>query len=259
MRAQRKFSNITRSIVFVCIVSAITAVGAQTQLRSSFAQDGDPYSPRRVYLPIVLQGANEHNHDGHNHNHMGLDWPPTPYGATNIVTISNSAEIALSSSRQAQAFEFAERIALIHTAAQNALGNKFTRIGIVEPNTKDSTRQTKLVYFSRDNNATVEVTLNDSEVASVRSISAIEYQPEITDEETTEAIDLARSHFQREGIARVTTLKGYGILAYRPEGTGFYHHRVIYVSFHLHDDAPPEYVAWVDLTDQSILKAREEK
>jgi hypothetical protein len=241
------------------MISTITAVGAQTQLRFSFAQDGNPNSPRRVYLPIVLQGANEHNHDGHNHNHMGLDWPPTPYSATNIVTISNLAEIALSSSRHAQKIDFLERIALTHTAAKNALGNKFTRIGIVEPNTKDSTQQTMLVYFSRDNNATVEVTLNDSEVASVRSISAIEYQPEITDEETTEAIDLARSHFQRQGVARVTTLKGYGILAYRPEGAGFYDKRVIYVSFHLHDDAPPEFVAWVNLSDQTIIQSREDK
>jgi hypothetical protein len=45
-------------------------------------------------------------------------------------------------------------------------------------------------------------------------------------------------------------------LAYRPEGNGFYDTRVIYISFHLDSSSVPEFVAWVDLTSQKVMKAQ---
>jgi hypothetical protein len=117
----------------------------------------------------------------------------------------------------------------------------------------------QLVLFSHDANATVEVGFDSEEkIKTVTFTPARDYQPEITDEEIKEAADLARKYFIRQGFKRIAGLQAYGILAYKPEGTGFFETRVIYVSFHKHDDAPPQLIAWVDLTNQQILQVREE-
>ncbi len=64
---------------------------------------------------------------------------------------------------------------------------------------------------------------------------------------------------------RIQQLEGYGILAFKPSSElasgekGFYDTRVAYVSFHEHIDARPEFIAWVDLTEGSVLKSREDK
>ncbi len=84
-------------------------------------------------------------------------------------------------------------------------------------------------------------------------------QPDITDEETAAAELIARAYFDARSMERVSALKAFGILAYLPEGTGFYPTRVIYLSFHAADDAPPEFAAWVDLTTQRVLRIREER
>ncbi|MEO8445826.1 MAG: hypothetical protein ABI567_12535, partial [Gammaproteobacteria bacterium] len=124
------------------------------------------------------------------------------------------------------------------------------------PPTEDVSR---LMYFSYANNTTVEVTVAGQRVRSVRKIAPAEYQPDITDGEVTDAADLARQYFISRGKARVADLKAYGILAYLPTGKGFYPTRVIYVSFHPNDDAPPDCAAWVDLTNRLVLRTREEQ
>ena len=116
------------------------------------------------------------------------------------------------------------------------------------------------MYFSYANNTTVEVTLDKNQVRGVRRIRATDYQPDVTGEEIAAAEVIARAYFEARNLERVPALKANGILAYLPQGTGFYATRVIYLSFHAAtDDSPPEFAAWVDLTSQRVLRIREER
>jgi hypothetical protein len=124
---------------------------------------------------------------------------------------------------------------------------------------KKGTVISHMVFFSRDKNATVVVDFDKEEIQTVRSIPASEYQPEITREEVAEAAALARTYFLNQGLAQADGMKAFSILAYKPAGGGFFDTRVLYVSFHQRDDAPPEFAAWVDLTNQLILKTRLEQ
>jgi hypothetical protein len=197
---------------------------------------------------------------GHVHDHGDQTWPPQPEGITGVVDLSTPASEQARRSKLQQRFNELEQRGAAHADFQKALGQRYTRIAIVDNEDKVGTpRGSRFTYFSRDKNATAEVLFDGANIKSVKSIPAREYQPEITDEEISEATELARKYFSSLGIERVRDLKGYGILAYRPEGKGFYDGRVIYVSFHANDDAPPEFMAWVDLTSQTILNSREER
>jgi len=140
-------------------------------------------------------------------------------------------------------------------------------VGLIEHDYKDDIdeKQTgkavsQLEFFNHETNATVTIGFDTEEqIAQVGTTPAEQYQPEITVEEIDEAAQIARAYFRRHGQKRIAKLKAYGLLAYKPEGLGFFDARVLYISFHKHDDAPPELMAWVDLTNQRVLKAREER
>ena len=192
---------------------------------------------------------------GHRHSHEGLTWPPQPRGSTNVVVRSNIAEENKGRALRKERMDRLEAKAKTTPEAKRALGKRFTRITVIDGEDKETRKVIRqLVLFSREHNATVEVEFDkDEKVQAVNSIPAQEYQPEITDEETQEATALARSYFRSQGF-RIDGLKAYGILAYKPQGVGFFDSRVLYVSFHKRDDAPPELSAWVDLTNQLILQ-----
>ena len=196
---------------------------------------------------------------GHVHDHGNQTWPPQPRGMQNAVTLSNpGAEDLIADSRERRA-DSRGRLATARADVRQALGARYTRGTVVED--RDNTgalRASRLVYFSYSKNSTVEVTVDDQRVLSLLTIPATEYQPEITDAEIAEAEGIARAHFTALSQDRVAQLQAFGILAYQPTGKGFYPTRVLYVSFHRNSDSPPEYVAWVDLTRQRVLRARQE-
>lgn len=191
----------------------------------------------------------------HRHSHEGLTWPPPPRGITNAVVRSNIEEERKDRALEKVRMDRLEAKAKTRSEVQRALGKQYTRITVIDREDKETgTVSTQEVFFSRDQNATVEVEFDkDEKVQAVNSIPAQEYQPEIADEEIKEATALARAYFRSQGF-RIAGLKGYGILAYKPEDVGFFDTRVLYVSFHKGDDAPPEVAAWVDLTNQRILQ-----
>jgi hypothetical protein len=201
-----------------------------------------------------------HQHaTAHVHDHGNQTWPPQSPGNKGVVDFSDPGIEQVRRLKLKQRFAEIEKRAAARADFQHAVGRKFSRISIVDEEDKTgNARNSRFTYFSYDTNATVEVLFDGTSVRSVNTRAASEYQPEITDEEIAAATELARTHFLSLGRTRVQELKGYGILAYRPEGKGFYESRVIYISFHANDDAPPEFVAWVDLTNQTIVKAREE-
>jgi len=196
----------------------------------------------------------------HVHDHGNQTWPPQPPGGTGVVDFSNPGIEQARHLTLQRRFAEVEQHAATRADFQRAVGRQFARITVVDEEDKTGkARNSRFTYFSYDTNATVEVLFDGASVRSVNTIAASEYQPEITDEEIAEATALARTYFLSLGRTRVQELQGYGILAYRPQGKGFYESRVIYVSFHATDDAPPEFVAWVDLTNRTIVNSREER
>jgi len=196
---------------------------------------------------------------GHVGDHGTRTWPPQPDGITNVVPLGPPAGEGLPAALEKLRADALERVALARAGLRRSLGARFSRAALIEERDKAGRAlPARLVYFSHSRNATVEVTLDGQQVQSVTTTPASEYQPEITDAESSEAAALARSWFLARGQGRVRDLQAFGILAYLPTGTGFYPTRVVYVSFHQNSDAPPEYVAWVDLTRQQVLRARQE-
>jgi hypothetical protein len=232
-----------RRIVFAAII-LLTGCVAQAHVSTS------PVDPATVDLGHPT---------GHVHDHGNQTWPPQPRGMRNAVLLSNPEEEALVDATRRGRAAGQERVAVARAEVRQALGTRYTRAAVVEGRDKSgAARASRLVYFSHSTNQTVEVTVDGQQVRGVRSIPAAEYQPEITDAESAEAEALARAHFASLGAARVAELRAFGILAYQPTGTGFYATRVLYVSFHADSDAPPEYVAWVDLSQRRVLRARQE-
>lgn len=240
------------------IATGTVAVGAMLVLL------GSPYFPWTTPAEAVPSVGHRHSH---NHPHDGLTWPPQPRGLTNIVLHSSVAEENQGQARKQARLDRLEYKAKGDVRAIHGLGNRYTHVTIIDQDDDKEDRDVKgqptvvsrLVSFSHEKNATVEVGFDaDERIVSVSTTPAKDYQPEITDEEVKEAEQLARKHFTRQGSKRVAGLQAFGILAYKPEGTGFYDTRVIYVSFHKDNDSPPELMAWVDLTNQRILHVREE-
>lgn len=232
-------------------IKVITAWSLAATALPSFSQSQEIPSPDPIEAVAPLR---------HRHNHEGLTWPPQPRGITNVVVHSNVEQEKKGRGIERDRMDRLERKAKTEPRASWALGNQFTRITVIDKqDEKNGKVVSQMVFFSRDKNATVEVEFDEEEIRTVNSIPAWEYQPEITDEEVTEAAELARTYFLNQGFAKIAGLKAYGILAYKPEGIGFFDTRVLYVSFHQHDDAPPELAAWVDLTNRLILRVREER
>ena len=196
---------------------------------------------------------------GHVHDHRNQTWPPQPPGMQNAVNLSNPDEESLITQARARRADARGRLATARADVRQALGARYTRGAVVEDrDNSGAVRASRLVYFSYSKNSTVEVTVDDQRVLSLRTLPATEYQPEITDAEIAEAEGIARAHFTALSQDRVAQLQAFGILAYQPTGKGFYPTRVLYISFHRNNDSPPEYVAWVDLTQRRVLRARQE-
>lgn len=198
---------------------------------------------------------------GHVHDRADQTWPPQPRGLRYEVPLSNPANAQRTAELRRRSLKEQARIALARPEVQRALGRRYSPPELVESGAKGAAGDgdTRLVYFSHENNRTVEVALDRNRVRSVRQIPPTEYQPDVTDEEIASAEVIARRHFSDGGKPRVAALQAYGILAYLPQGRGFYPTRVIYLTFHEADDSSPEFAAWVDLTRQRVIRTREEQ
>ena len=230
--------------------AARALVGAMGLLAAAALLAGPPEDPATIDVGHPT---------GHVHDHGNQTWPPQPPGMQNAVPLSNAAsERPLAQARKSRSAA-RERLAVGRADVRRALGSRYTEAKVIEGRDKSGAeRPSRLVYFSHSQNRTVEVTVDGQQVRSVRSIQPAVYQPEITDAEAADAEGIARAHFAAGGQARVAALKAFAILAYQPTGTGFYPTRVLYLSFHRNADAPPEYVAWVDLTQRRVLRSRQE-
>jgi len=239
------------------------AAWPRTSLAAQPALQSQPEQSQQVYLPVVTHADTKATppapwEDGHGHDHSNLIWPPTPHGADNIV-VRSEAE----AQRQRQATGLARLDALDQKVRANplvaeALGQRSTRVAFVDiaidAKAKAAGEPSRLVYYNRDTNTTVQVLLGLNE--TVLTAPASVYQPDLAESEEQEAVTIARKYFVQAGNSRVAALRGYTIMAYPPNQKGFYSTRVAYVSFHVNDDARPEFEAWVDLSNQRVIKAQ---
>lgn len=198
---------------------------------------------------------------GHVDKPPGMTWPPQPPGITAVHDRSDYSEQSRRKlERERQYADLEGRFGAVDVL-RPLLGRRMTRLSIesIVEKTPSARIERRFHYFDRQANATVTVVQRRDGGYERLTTPAAQYQPEITAEEGDEAIALARNFFARRGLARVQVLQGYAIQAYPPDGPGFYDGRVLYVSLHANGDSPPEYVAWVDLTRQSIVAARQEQ
>jgi hypothetical protein len=216
-------------------------------------------APLALGQPPANPASIEEEHPtAHVTDHEEMTWPPQPEGIKNPVLLSNPAMQTTERNAKLHREEAIDQVVRVSPDVRQALGTRFTRIKMVEGQSKDASQHhTRMVYFSRSNNSTVEVDLEGEKVLAVKTKPAGQYQPELTKEEITEAVEIARTYFISQGQNRVTTLDGYGILGYTKDGK-FFENRVVYVSFHENREAPPEFEAWVNLTDKSVIRSREE-
>ncbi len=221
-------------------------------------------------ISIVPMAARLHKGQAQlsNHNHLdtnrftgpGQVWPPQPKNRTNVVWLTQTTD-GFRSNLQSKG----RTGSTLSSEDIPELGSDFTYIGETEIQEKGSPGiKKRMTFFSHSNNATVEVVTQGDNIERTERVVPSKYQPPLTSEEVEKAVDIARKSLIDSGFDRVGPLKGYGILAFKssaetvPGEGGFYDTRVAYVSFHEHIDARPEYVAWVDLTQQLVLKSRED-
>ncbi len=226
----------------LCLLSAAVGLGTS----SVFAHDIGKIKPGHP--------------TGHVHRPQNITWPPQPQGLSNVVDQSDRITYAQRMQERDHRFNLVEQRAARHTQTSHMKFDGMTRLSMRDHWDKKNGEvvERSYHYFDRQTNTTVTVTEPNQGEPRVSSTPAASYQPEITLAEVSEAVNLAKAHFTKQGQTRVKQLNGFGIQAYRPEGNGFYDGRVIYVSLHVNNDSDPEYVALVDLSSQKILNARKE-
>lgn len=249
-------------------------------------QDGadDGRGQEQVFLPFVVDANNDaENHVdettptpeptqatdedtiGHSHGQPIFEsWPPQPIGIEEIESVPvASAETAAGAAVIAAqlGLEDAEQIALASSTVQAALGERYLHATTSRSYPKKMSNREfepiafRVVYFSYSHNQTVEAIVRDNAVTAVNTMAASIYQPEMTSAERQRAIDIGRTYFRDHGEPRIDELQGYVIMAYRSQGaTGYYDSRVLYVTYHENLEERPEYLAWVDLSTERVLK-----
>ena len=146
-----------------------------------------------------------------------------------------------------------------------ALGERFERVASgpeIDAKGRPVGERIRTTYFSYSANATIAVIEDEGRIVSIETAPAAQYQPPRTEAEQERAVALARRALTDAGHDRAGQIEGYAILAFpHPDndlpdpGTPHFDGRVLYVSFHIDPLSDPEFAAWVDLTDERVLRA----
>ena len=219
--------------------------------------------------------ASEHNHLSHDHGTLGgfqqyTDpgdiWPPRIEGISNDQAESTErretvrAQVGTALRGEPQGAP-QERLA-------DVLGERFERIVSgpdVDAKGNSAPGRVRTTYFSYSNNETVELVEKGGRIVHLSRTPASEDQPPRTEAEQKRAVALARAELTSQGFARAQDLEGYVILGLphadneMPDvSTPYFASRILYVSFHVDAVSDPEFVAWVDLSNERVLRAEEE-
>ncbi len=235
------------AIAVVTVVGAI-ALGGQW----AGAQPGDDVDPEHGDHYHAADLANQNRFTG-----QGEVWPPRPDGA------GAPRSLPIAEPR----YDDDPIIADIATDGRVAelLGEQWTvlAIGPAAVNGKGAGAaagqgRIQITFFSRSTNQSVIVDVTGRRVADVATVDPAVEQLPLNPEEKADAVDIARRYWLDAGETSVDNLEGFAIQAYQPGGS-LYDVRMAYVSFHVDADSRPELLAWVDLTNEVVTEAREER
>ena len=211
-------------------------------------------------------GDHDHQHDHeastlHDHEHSrftgpGGQWPPQPRGATGIVQLDTGAFEDRPQVGKDRSADWAAELEQAAAAGVDRraelvaeLGQRYDLIA------RDDLGDTSLaVYYSLSTNQTIEARLVGETVVELQRHEPSVFQPELLNAEKEAAIEVARAHWEAAGDARIDQLQGFSILAFQPGGA-YYDTRMVYVSFHIDEDARPELLTWVDLAAGRVVQS----
>ncbi len=185
---------------------------------------------------------------------QGDVWPPRPDGA-GAPTRIQQAEPAYNGAPLAR--QGAER----STVAEH-LGERWAVLEIAEgvsdgKGQSDRSRQV-VTYFSYDMNQSVRVEMRGANVTDVKTIDPSQAQLPLNPDEKARAIDIARAHWNEQSESAVNDLEGFSIQAFQPDGQ-FFGVRMVYVSFHENADARPDFLTWVDLSNETVADSKRDE
>jgi len=150
------------------------------------------------------------------------------------------------------------QVSLADSRVRAALGQRFAYISVdrveVSKDAAGAPQAFRVLFFSHTNNVPVEVLIRDLTVQQVERRP--NYDLPEGREEVEAAITLARRHATLR--TAVAGLMGSAILVYPDSGAAGRGHRVLHVTFAREGEDVPRYWAYVDLTDQKVLRAGKE-
>lgn len=215
-------------------------------------------------------GTHTHNHEtdpehGEHYHAADLDgegrftgqgevWPPRPDGAGEPTEVPNEEP------------EYVED-PLVDRASRptdvaDLLGERWDVLEVIEAisvgkGETDPGGQA-VTFFSYDNNQSVRVELRGGAVTRIETTDPARGQLPLNPEEKERAIDIARDHWSEQGESAVNDLEGFSIQAFEADGS-FYDVRMVYVSFHQNADTRPDFLTWVDLSNESVADAKRDE
>ncbi len=188
----------------------------------------------------------------------GEVWPPQPKDATDIVertdiglsVLAGDDNILERLDEAAGAERAPSEVLASDEAVIEALGDRHNLIAAEAA----ADGVTRYVYYSLSSNQTVDVTVTGDSVSELLLIAPDEFQPELSQAEKDQAVELARAHWEDRRDRRIGSLQGYSILTFKPDGS-YHDTRMVYVSFHVDEDSRPELLAWVDLATGEVVRS----
>jgi len=177
-------------------------------------------------------GHTHAQHDGVQVDASGADgtWPPQPTDMSKIGIVAGN--FRTQSLKRLQKAEI-EAAVMRDAAVIAALGSDYTHL------------DTNMASLTRDQRVLHEV------------MAPEEYQFPEGEEDISRAVPLARAALVEQGFNKATTLNANAMLTYpeRDAEKAFHDVRMMYVTVGKGNGATPDYAAWVDLTNDQVVKS----
>ncbi len=185
---------------------------------------------------------------------QGEVWPPRPDGAGAPTEIRQAALGYKSDPLAARAATQSD------VAAQ--LGDRWDVLevadGVSEGKGNSGRSRQVVTFFSYDLNHSVQVEMRGANVTDMKTIAPTVAQLPLNPAEKARAVEVARSYWNEQGESAVNDLEGFSIQAFQPSGA-FYDVRMVYVSFHENADTRPDYLTWVDLSNETVADSKRDE
>lgn len=201
-------------------------------------------------------GHTHAQHDGVQVDASGADgtWPPQPTDMSKIGIVAGN--FRTQSLKRLQKAEI-EAAVMRDAAVIAALGSDYTHLDTNIARDKGGNIRPEVTFFSYSNNVTVQASLTRDQRVLHEVMAPEEYQFPEGEEDISRAVPLARAALVEQGFNKATTLNANAMLTYpeRDAEKAFHDVRMMYVTVGKGNGATPDYAAWVDLTNDQVVKS----